>query len=79
MYVCTCLNLVIVLIATCTATTLAYTQAQLSIYEDVIPKFLIGSSGGKLNKNHVFHLLMIVFQVVPKNPLSQVQEITIPL
>ena len=56
---------------------LAYTQAQLSICEDVIPKFLIGSLGGKSNKNHVFHHLMIVFQVGPKNPSSQVQKISI--
>ena len=56
---------------------LAYTQAQLSICEDVIPKFLIGSLGGKLNKNHVFHHLMIIFQVGLKNPSSQVQKISI--
>ena len=29
----------------------AYTQAQLSICEDVIPKFLIGSLGGELNES----------------------------
>ena len=58
---------------------LVYTQAQLSICKDMIPKFLIGSLGGKSNKNHVFHHLMIVFQVGPKNPLSQVQKISIPV